>query len=214
MPNPYTPDGSSYNATHSLIDGGDSPSAVIINTPMESLADNVEFLKLSQNIPVNLIRVHPVIVFAGGSPRRIPEDIIFDFDDLSWGVVTIANTVSFDMPLIDLPDKSTITKITLRVKGTGFSTLPTTKPILTCEFLDDSGVTNSMGSPVEDASADVTAFNLPHPIQMNVSESINHEGAPKSIYLNLIYDGTGSSGGTAFVIHKITCSYTPTQVNP
>ncbi len=217
MPNTYVPDGSSFNATHELIDGADPPSAVLINTPNESLADNCEHLNLRTALDSPLIRTHTVNVIPGGvaTGRRVPEDVAFDFATLTWGVVTIANAVFFDMPLNDLPNDSTLLSLSIEVRGTGYTTLPTTKPILTCKYIDAAGASNAIGSPVEDASPDVTAFNLIHPIVIpSLSVAINHEAASKLIYLNLEYDGAGQASGTAFEITRIVGSYTATKVNP
>ncbi len=217
MANTYTPDGSSYNNTHELIDGADSPSAVLLNTPVETIADNVEYLKLIVEPVGTIARLQPLVCLAGdsGSSDRIPENIVYDTGTNTWEATTpLSGNAVFSIELSNIPDRSTLTEVRVHVKGVGYTTRPSALPVMLVVARGDDFALNSLGSSTDD-SADAGAFNTDHPIILTgLSQAINHTTLPTSLHMQLTYTSAGAVDGTAFLVRRVECDFVSTRATP
>lgn len=191
MPHTYTPT-AARNATFTVPDDGDSANAASIQTPVQQLADELEYIQ--DKIPGGIVGAQvrfqvPLNFGPWNQDGRFGQDGVF----ITQASVASAGQVFFELAGMNLVPNLTIKEIRVRIQPmTGHGALPATKPQITLTIVNgNTGAVSTFG-PQADTSANVSAYEIAHDIALTgLSVSMS------SITMRYYIDFRGEAGANS-----------------
>jgi hypothetical protein len=136
MPTTYTPT-ATWHDDHSLIAGSDSPSAALINTPNESLADNCAFLE-AQTFPSAAGNRKIVLPFNSYPRLNSAGRFSLSTSLVSWSQTSVASAgdIAFQFAL---PHVGALNRFEVSIKpAAGHGAVPATYPAIELFYMEST----------------------------------------------------------------------------
>lgn len=201
MTDVYTPT-PTYRTDYTVADDDDIPSATVLMTPVEQVADMVAFLDERT-------------IFDGTSVVRVQPMQIMDPTAWDWtqgSVMAWGNTGTSDIaeiPISNLVDLADLVSVQVYIRGLLSCPAGGSRPEVS--VIETQGSASTVGAAVEDSVTTDPAWQALHVITCPVTAtSIDEAQDPPFMY----YVRINASGATAFRIFHITATFETTELTP